>query len=146
MEADGIHPYRAAKEIMNLSTSRNHSDSMTAGSAQRGQIGQRERQRFTGSLNLGYQGHLGVGQGYAMGAQIAHPDKRVVQIAGDGAIGFHIQEWDTMVRHGLPIVTIIFNNAAWGMSIHGQQAVFGEDADVITKAAPFPIRQDSGRL
>jgi hypothetical protein len=34
-----------------------------------------------------------------------------VQVTGDGAIGFHIQEWDTMVRHGLPIVTVVFNNS-----------------------------------
>ena len=39
-----------------------------------------------------------------------------------------------MVRHQLPIVTIIFNNACWGMSIHGQQTVFGQD--VATKLAP----------
>ena len=132
MEADGIHPYRAAKEIMNSLPPETIliNDGGECAAWTNWAIGDTS---FLGSLNLGYQGHLGVGQGYAMGAQIAHPDKRVVQVAGDGAIGFHIQEWDTMVRHGLPIVTIIFNNAAWGMSIHGQQAVFGEDRDVITK-------------
>ncbi len=132
MEADGIHPYRAAKEIMNLvppETILIH-DGGECAAWSNWATGETA---IHGTLNLGYQGHLGVGQGYAMGAQIAHPDKRVVQIAGDGAIGFHIQEWDTMVRHRLPIVTIVFNNAAWGMSIHGQQAVFGEDGDVITK-------------
>jgi acetolactate synthase-1/2/3 large subunit len=88
------------------------------------------------TLSLGYQGHLGVGQGYAIGAQIACPERRVLQITGDGAIGFHIQEWDTMVRHRLPIVTVVFNNACWGMSIHGQEAVGGAGTDVITKLAP----------
>ena len=88
------------------------------------------------TLALGYQGHLGVGQGFAIGAQRAHPDRRVVQVTGDGAIGFHIQEWDTMVRHDLPIVTVIFNNACWGMSIHGQHAVYGDGGDVISRLAP----------
>jgi acetolactate synthase-1/2/3 large subunit len=87
-------------------------------------------------LALGYQGHLGVGQGYAIGAQRAYPDRRVIQVTGDGAIGFHIQEWDTMVRHKLPIVTVVFNNACWGMCIHGQHAVYGAEADVITRLAP----------
>jgi acetolactate synthase I/II/III large subunit len=86
-------------------------------------------------LNLGYMGFLGIGQGFAIGAQIAEPDRRVLQITGDGAYGFHIQELDTMVRHGLPIVTVVLNNACWGMSIHGQEAVYGQGNDVITRLA-----------
>lgn len=85
------------------------------------------------TVNLGYMGHLGIGQGFAIGAQIAEPDRRVLQLTGDGAYGFHIQELDTMVRHRLPIVTVVLNNACWGMSIHGQQAVYGRD--VITRLA-----------
>ncbi|OBF30117.1 thiamine pyrophosphate-binding protein [Mycobacterium sp. ACS4331] len=85
------------------------------------------------ALNLGYMGYLGIGQGFAIGAQIAEPDRRVLQVTGDGAYGFHIQELDTMVRHGLPIVTVVLNNACWGMSIHGQEAVYGPGSDVITR-------------
>ncbi|GAA0943749.1 thiamine pyrophosphate-binding protein [Actinocorallia libanotica] len=92
-------------------------------------------------FRLGYQGHLGVGQGWAIGAQRAEPERRVVQITGDGAIGFHIQELDTMVRHELPIVTIVFANDTWGMSIHGQDAVFGPGNDVITRLAPTPYEK-----
>lgn len=51
-------------------------------------------------------------------AQIVDPDKRVMRITGDGAMGFHIQEFDTMVRHRLPICTVVLNNQIWGMSIH----------------------------
>ncbi len=86
-------------------------------------------------LGLGYLGYLGVGQGTAIGAQVAHPDRRVVQITGDGAIGFHVQEFDTMVRHGLPIVTVVVNNACWGMSVHGQDAMFGAEGEVISRLA-----------
>lgn len=86
-------------------------------------------------LNLGYMGFLGIGQGFAIGAQIAEPGRRVLQITGDGAYGFHIQELDTMVRHGLSLVTVILNNACWGMSIHGQEAVYGAGKDVITRLA-----------
>ncbi|MEW5809174.1 MAG: thiamine pyrophosphate-binding protein [Actinomycetota bacterium] len=86
-------------------------------------------------LNLGYMGFLGIGQGFAIGAQIAEPDRRVLQVTGDGAYGFHIQEIDTMVRHGLPVVTVVLNNACWGMSIHGQEAVYGAGTEVITRLA-----------
>ena len=48
-------------------------------------------------------------------------------VTGDGSAGFHIQEFETMVRHGLPIITIILNNQAWGMSWHGQMQLFGEN-------------------
>lgn len=84
-------------------------------------------------LGHGYLGCLGTGPGFSVGAQVAHPGRRVVQVTGDGAMGFHIQEFDTMVRHGLPIVTVVFNNQVWGMSIHGQQIMYGGNYNVITK-------------
>jgi acetolactate synthase-1/2/3 large subunit len=135
MEADGIHPYRVAREV---------AARIPAGSILVRDGGEAaiwidwatSHLDLEVVLALGYQGHLGVGQGFAIGAQRAHPDRRVVQVTGDGAIGFHIQEWDTMVRHDLPIVTVVFNNACWGMSIHGQQAVYGADGDVISRLAP----------
>jgi len=92
-------------------------------------------------FRLGYQGHLGVGHGWAIGAQTAEPARRVVQITGDGAVGFHIQELDTMVRHRLPIVTVVLSNDAWGMSIHGQDAVFGPGNDIVTRLAATPYER-----
>ncbi len=86
-----------------------------------------------GVLTNGYLGTLGVGFGFAVGASVAHPERRVVQVVGDGAVGFHLQEIDTMVRHKLPIVSIVFNNTVWGMSIHGQEAIFGSGAGVIAQ-------------
>ncbi|MDE2562329.1 MAG: thiamine pyrophosphate-binding protein [Sphingomonadales bacterium] len=84
-------------------------------------------------LSHGYLGCLGIGPGFAIGAQIANPGRRVVHLTGDGALGFHIQELDTMVRHRLPIVNVVLNNQVWGMSIHGQQIMFGGNYNVITK-------------
>jgi acetolactate synthase-1/2/3 large subunit len=51
-------------------------------------------------ITTGYFGGLGVGPGYAIGAQIAAPDRRVVLVTGDGSIGFHLQEFDTMEHQG----------------------------------------------
>jgi acetolactate synthase-1/2/3 large subunit len=88
-----------------------------------------------GVLRLGYLGCLGVGPGFAIGAHRARPDAPVVIITGDGAAGFHLQEFDTMARHGIPVVTVVFNNAVWGMSIHGQEAVFGDRGVVVSELA-----------
>jgi acetolactate synthase-1/2/3 large subunit len=83
----------------------------------------------------GYLGFLGIGFGLAIGAQVASPRDRVVLLMGDGAFGLHPQELDTMARHGLPIVTVVVNNACWGMSIHGQQVVYGSEAGIVSRLA-----------
>ena len=71
-------------------------------------------------IGAGQHGALGVGPGMAIGAQIAHPQQRVVHITGDGAMDFNIQGFDTQVRHGLPVLTVVCNNRLWGMSAQGQ--------------------------
>ncbi|HWA60737.1 MAG TPA: thiamine pyrophosphate-binding protein [Caulobacteraceae bacterium] len=86
-------------------------------------------------IGNGYLGTLGVGQGYAIGLARARPEAPVALIMGDGAAGFHIAEFDTMARHRLPILTIVFNNAAWGMSLHGQELVFGKQNLAAVKLA-----------
>jgi acetolactate synthase I/II/III large subunit len=78
-------------------------------------------------MTNGYLGCLGFAPGAAIGMAIACPDRPVAVVAGDGAVGFNIGEFDTMVRHRLPIVTVVMNNACWGMSQHGQDIVYGEN-------------------
>jgi acetolactate synthase I/II/III large subunit len=74
-------------------------------------------------------GHLapvGAGLGRAIGAQVAYPDARVMCVIGDGAVGFNFSEFDTMVRHNLPIVTVINNDAKWAMLAHSDDLLYGE--------------------
>lgn len=71
-------------------------------------------------------GHLGVGIPYAIGAKFAHPDRPVVNIAGDGAFLFNVQDLDTAVRYNLPIINIIGNNECWGMIKSGQKINYGK--------------------
>lgn len=73
----------------------------------------------------GYLGTLGIGQGSAIGMARARPGRPVAALMGDGAIGFHIAEFDAFARHDLPIVLVVFTNGYWGMSLHGQELVFG---------------------
>jgi acetolactate synthase-1/2/3 large subunit len=70
--------------------------------------------------SVGYLGNLGMHGGFAIAAQLVHPDKRVICVPGDGSAGFQIQEFDTFVRHNLPIILIVLNNKYWGMSICAQ--------------------------
>ncbi|KAH7021483.1 acetolactate synthase I/II/III large subunit [Microdochium trichocladiopsis] len=74
----------------------------------------------------GYLGFLGNGWGYSLGAAVAHPDKLIVNVQGDGSAGFHIAELDTYARHRLKILTVVVNNYRWGMSIAGQDILYGE--------------------
>src|ERR1039458_8332513 len=84
------------------------------------------RQNHPGSyITHGFLGAVGFGLGLAMGAQVAHPDRPVLCLVGDGAIGFTIAEFDTMVRHNLPIVTVVMNNHSWAASQHFQEIVSG---------------------
>ncbi len=86
-----------------------------------------------GWMDPGPLGTLGVGMPFALAAQIAHPDKRVLIIYGDGSFGFNGMEFDTAVRFGLPIVGIVGNDAAWGQMLRPQVALYGEDRTVATQ-------------
>jgi len=67
-------------------------------------------------LDPGPFGCLGTGPGYALAAKLAHPDRQVVLLLGDGAFGFAGLEYDTLVRHGVNVVGVMGNNGIWGWS------------------------------
>lgn len=69
-------------------------------------------------------GHLGVGIGYAIGAQLAKPDKKVYAIMGDGSFMFNVQELETARRLKLPIIIIVSNDRAYGMIKAGQKLAY----------------------
>jgi acetolactate synthase-1/2/3 large subunit len=87
-------------------------------------------------LSHGYLGCLGTGMPFAIAAKLAHPSRQVVCIVGDGSVGLNFAEFDTMVRHGLRIVTVINNDKQWGMSLHGQELLFGKERVVVTALGP----------
>jgi acetolactate synthase-1/2/3 large subunit len=78
-------------------------------------------------LDPGPYGCLGTGMGYAMAARVAHPDKQVVLLSGDGAIGFNGMDVDSLVRHNLPVVIVVGNNGIWGLEKHPMKAIYGYD-------------------
>ena len=73
-------------------------------------------------LDNGPTGCLGVGIPFAMAAKVAKPDKQVILLQGDGSFGLNGMEFDTMVRHNIPVVCAICNDESWGMILHSQLA------------------------
>jgi acetolactate synthase-1/2/3 large subunit len=76
-------------------------------------------------LDGGPYGCLGSGPGYALAAKLAHPDRQVVLLAGDGAFGFSAMEFETLARHGLPVVCVIGNNGIWALEKHPMRRLLG---------------------
>ena len=75
----------------------------------------------------GLFGCIGTGIPFALAAKLAHPDKQVVLLQGDGSFGFNGMEFDTAIRHNLPFICVVNNDCAWGMIKHSQGASIGED-------------------
>jgi acetolactate synthase I/II/III large subunit len=76
-------------------------------------------------IDPGPFGALGSGPGYAMAAKLAHPDRQVVLLSGDGAFGFSAMEFDTMVRHKIPVVCVVGNNGIWALEKHPMLSMLG---------------------
>jgi thiamine pyrophosphate-dependent acetolactate synthase large subunit-like protein len=64
-------------------------------------------------LNSGAFGTMGVGLPFGMGAKVAKPDSQVVVLHGDGSFGLNAMEFDTLVRHGIPVLVVISLNGGW---------------------------------
>ena len=67
-------------------------------------------------LTHGRFGCMGTGPGLAIGASVASAGRPVICVIGDGAVGFALGEFETIVRHHLPITVVVMNNARWGAS------------------------------
>ena len=76
-------------------------------------------------IDPGPYGCLGSGPAYAMAAKLAHPDRQVILLSGDGAFGFSAMEFDTMVRHRVPVVCVIGNNGIWALEKHPMMSLLG---------------------
>ena len=76
-------------------------------------------------MRLGPLSHLGAGIPYGMAAKLANPDSKVLVFIGDGAFGFYSMEYDTCIRHGLNITTVLGNDATWGIDKTFQVAYYG---------------------
>jgi len=82
-------------------------------------------------LDPGAFGTLGVGAGFALGAKLVHPESEIWVLFGDGALGYSLAEFDTFVRHGVPIVAVVGNDAGWTQIAREQVEILKDDVGTV---------------
>jgi acetolactate synthase-1/2/3 large subunit len=82
-------------------------------------------------LDPGVFGTLGVGAGFALGASLARPGAEVWLLWGDGASGYGLAEFDTFVRHGIPVIAVVGNDAGWTQIAREQVKMLKDDVGTV---------------
>jgi acetolactate synthase-1/2/3 large subunit len=88
-------------------------------------------------LDPGVFGTLGVGAGFALGAALARPESEVWIIYGDGACGYSLIEFDTFVRHGIPVIAVIGNDAGWTQIAREQVKMLHDDVGTVLARSAY---------
>ncbi len=82
-------------------------------------------------LDPGVFGTLGVGAGFALGAALCRPGSEIWIIYGDGACGYSLTEFDTFVRHGIPVIAVVGNDAGWTQIAREQVKMLHDDVGTV---------------
>ena len=82
-------------------------------------------------LDPGAFGTLGVGAGFALGAAVCEPDAEVWILFGDGACGYSLVEFDSFVRHGIPVIAVVGNDAGWTQIAREQVKMLHDDVGTV---------------
>ncbi|HST75483.1 MAG TPA: thiamine pyrophosphate-dependent enzyme [Acetobacteraceae bacterium] len=89
-------------------------------------------------ITSGFSGTLGAGFPMALGVKVAQPDRAVVAVTGDGGFLFGGTELATAVQHGINLVTVLFNNSAYGNVLRDQRRMFeGRDSGSVLRNPDF---------
>ncbi|HEX3722813.1 MAG TPA: thiamine pyrophosphate-binding protein [Nitrolancea sp.] len=133
-EETPIHPLRVAAELRAM---------LPPGSQvaqDGGEFGQWMRWGMAGAsftpLLHGKLGSIGSAIPLAIGAAVANPGTPTFAVLGDGTFGFHGMEFDTAVRHSIPFVAVVGNDASWAAERHRQVRIYGEDRVVASDLLP----------
>jgi thiamine pyrophosphate-dependent acetolactate synthase large subunit-like protein len=131
-----IHPLRVAEEIVNFV---DRDAIISVDGMETLNFGRQWIPSFVegARLNSGPNGCMGVGIPFAMGAQVAAPGRQVVAFVGDGSFLMNIQEFDTMVRHNLPVIAVVSNNGGWtggDNTTPGRSLGFGQQYHKVVEA------------
>jgi acetolactate synthase-1/2/3 large subunit len=90
-------------------------------------------------MDPGVFGTLGVGAGFALGAKLVRPQSEVWAIYGDGAFGFSLVEFDTFVRHDIPIIAVVGNDAGWSQIAREQVKILEDDVATVLSRTDYHI-------
>ncbi|MEO8197505.1 MAG: thiamine pyrophosphate-binding protein [Thermoanaerobaculia bacterium] len=96
-----------------------------------------------GWLDPGVFGTLGVGGGFALGAKVARPDSEVWILYGDGSVAYSLMEFDTFVRHGIPVIALVGNDASWAQIARDQIAVLGDDVGTVLASTDYELAAEA---
>jgi thiamine pyrophosphate-dependent acetolactate synthase large subunit-like protein len=82
-------------------------------------------------LDPGVFGTLGVGGGFALGAKLCRPGADVWILYGDGSSAYSLAEFDTLARHGLPVIAVVGNDAGWSQIAREQVDMLHDDVGTV---------------
>ncbi len=88
-------------------------------------------------LDPGVFGTLGVGAGFALGAKLCRPDAEVWLLWGDGSAAYSLAEFDTFVRHRLPVIAVVGNDASWAQIAREQVEILGDDVGTVLRRTDY---------
>jgi acetolactate synthase I/II/III large subunit len=133
-----LHPLELCRAIQPVLTA--HPDAVFI--ADGGEIGQWAQAGLTASRRVinGVAGSIGAGLPFALAARVVEPKAPVIAVMGDGTFGFHMAEFDTAVRHNLPFIAVVGNDASWGAEHQIQVRDYG--ADRAHSCSLLPTRYD----
>jgi acetolactate synthase-1/2/3 large subunit len=122
---DRVHPIEMCEAIGNFVEQHPGATFVSDG----GEIGQWAQALVKTDRRMinGVAGTIGVSLPFAIAAQLARPDHPVVAVMGDGTFGFHMAEFDTAVRYGLPVIAVIGNDARWNAEYQIQLRQYGAE-------------------
>jgi acetolactate synthase-1/2/3 large subunit len=133
-----LHPVQALRPLQVLLDS--HPDAVFV--CDGGEIGQWAQACLSAPNRVinGVAGAIGAALPFALGARCALPDAPVVAVMGDGTFGFHLAEIDTAMRHNLPTLTVVGNDARWNAEYQIQLKDYG--AERLIGCELRPMRYD----
>ncbi len=88
-------------------------------------------------LDPGPFGTLGVGAGFALGAALCRPDAEIWILFGDGALGYSLAELDTFVRHRVPVIAVVGNDAGWTQIAREQVKMLQDDVGTVLARSAY---------
>lgn len=121
-----LNPFRVTWDFMHLVDRRKTIFTHDAGAVRGHTCHHYEAVIPNGFVGWGTQSEMGWSLGAAMGMKLAHPDKLVAHVIGDGSFGMVGLDFETAVRHQIPILTLLYNNSAMGIVMDIQRSGFGD--------------------
>ncbi len=88
-------------------------------------------------LDPGVFGTLGCGAGFALGASLCRPDHEVWILFGDGSVGYALAEFDSFVRHKVPVIAVVGNDASWAQIAREQVKMLGDDVGTVLARSDY---------